>query len=302
MLISFLLIFSGRVDSRSHIAEQKHNHIQNTTQAMPDKDHVMRWYPAADPEKINGVALVVHGLNLKPDRMEPIIGLLNDAGIGVLNLSLRGHGQNYDHEARSGDKARLDAFKTVSYELWLDEIHRAYDHVRQRSDRKKAPLFFVGYSLGGLLGADLIASYPDVYFDRMVLLAPAMNLHAVHNVLRVVSPFPRLVIPSFTSTFYRANSGTPMAAYNALFAAIGHFNKTVGPKLNIPSVVFIDPQDELISYYGLKRLVETERLDQWKFHLIYKNPGIKGRLRHLIIDEPSVGKERCVERDAQRDK
>jgi len=36
-----------------------------------------------------GVALVVHGLNLKPERMESIIADLNDERIDVLNLSLR---------------------------------------------------------------------------------------------------------------------------------------------------------------------------------------------------------------------
>ena len=39
-------------------------------------------------------------------------------------------------------------------------------------------------------------------------------------------------------------------------------------------------------------MVEDSRLDKWKFHLLQKGEsGVKVNMRHLIIDEPSVGKE-----------
>ena len=83
-----------------------------------------------------------------------------------------------------------------------------------------------------------------------------------------------------------------MAAYNSLFDAIKHFKNNLSAKLNVPTIVFIDQQDELVSYQGLKRMVEDSRLDQWKFHLLQKGEsGVKVNMRHLIIDEPSVGKE-----------
>ncbi|MEI6127603.1 MAG: hypothetical protein WCQ99_13745, partial [Pseudomonadota bacterium] len=64
--------------------------------AHPD-EHYLKWYTCAAPGKPKGVALVIHGLNLKPDKMLPIIAPLNAAGIDVLNVSLRGHGSNYIH-------------------------------------------------------------------------------------------------------------------------------------------------------------------------------------------------------------
>ncbi|MEA3232365.1 MAG: alpha/beta fold hydrolase, partial [Thermodesulfobacteriota bacterium] len=196
----------------------------NETQINKNRDHSVRWFNAESQEKINGVAWVVHGLNLQPDKMGPIISHLNASGIDVLNLSLRGHGQNYNHEPHmSPDKARLDTFKTVSYKQWTDEAYRAYRHARKRSDERKTPLFFIGYSLGALLGGDLLATYPDVHFDRMVLFAPAFNCTICQG-LKILAPFPRLVIPSLSSKSYRANRGTPMAAYIALFETIKHFN------------------------------------------------------------------------------
>lgn len=291
-MISFLLVFSCRADrqNRSHIPAK---HPRDATQIIPAVDKSMRWYQAANQDKIFAVALVVHGLNLRPDKMESIITLLTDSGIDVLNLSLRGHGRNYTGKTHiDSAKARLEAFKTVSYKLWIDETHRAYHIIRARSAQKKLPLFFVGFSLGGLMGVDLFASYPDVYFDRMVLLAPALSMHAINYTAKLLAPFPRLVIPSFILADYRANNGTPMAAYNSVFEAVKHFNKTVNYEINVPTLIFIDRQDELISYRGLKRLVKNEQLDQWKFHHVQKGKtGVKEKMRHLIIDEPSVGKD-----------
>jgi hypothetical protein len=54
----------------------------------------IRWYKRKNNTKLNGVALVIHGLNTRPDKMESIIAKLNDFGIDCLNLSLRGHGEN----------------------------------------------------------------------------------------------------------------------------------------------------------------------------------------------------------------
>ena len=62
------------------------------------KDRSICWFNADRREKITGVALVIHGLNLRPDKMGSIISCLNTSGIDVLNLSLRGHGENYVHE------------------------------------------------------------------------------------------------------------------------------------------------------------------------------------------------------------
>lgn len=289
-LIFSILVFSCCKQPQNRSDGQKKLEFQGSSQVLPADDASIYWHHAADPNKINGVALVIHGLNLRPDRMEPIIALLTDSGIDVLNLSLRGHGPNHCHEADI-DNARLEAFKTVSYKLWIDETYRAYQHARKRSDQKKTPLFFIGFSLGGLMEAELPLTYPDVAFDRMVLLAPALSMHAINYITKLLSPFPRLVIPSVASKHYRANSGVPMAAYNALFEAVEHFNTNAGPKINIPTLILVDPRDELISYKGLKRLAENKQLDQWKFHDIRKDEGIKNVLHHLIVDEASVGKD-----------
>ena len=263
------------------------------SQAILSNEDCVEWIKSIHPDRINGVALVIHGLNLRPDKMESIIALLTHSCIDVLNLSLRGHGKNYAQKANvDGSKARMKTFKTVSYKLWIKETYQAYALAGNRSREKQVPLFLIGFSLGGLMGANLFASYPGVYFNRMVLLAPALHIYTINYLAKLLSPFPRLVIPSFFIKSYCSNRGTPVAAYNALFEAIEHFNKDMAQKLNVPTIIFIDKQDELVSYRRLKRIIKKGRLHQWKLHLVKKSEtGAKEKMHHLIIDESSIGKD-----------
>ena len=256
------------------------------------EDRSTRWFYSDTQGKIKGVALVIHGLNLQPDRMQPIVSKLTESGIDVLSLSLRGHGENYTHaNGTAEDKARLEAFKNVSYPLWMNEAYLAYVQLKERGAEKGVPLFLTAFSLGGLIGLDLFASNPDVRFDRLVLFAPAIRLHAVIYLERVLSPFPRLVIPSMAPKAYLANKkGTPIAAYNSLFEGLDRFNKNAGQKLNVPTLIFIDPQDEFIPLGKLKQLAEDKKWKQWRFYIVDKDASARETaFRHHIMDASSTG-------------
>ena len=130
------------------------------------EDHSMQWFYGDTTGGLKGVALVIHGLNLRPDRMQPIISELTGSGIDVLGLSLRGHGDNYAHiKDIAENQARLETFKNVSHQLWLNEAYLAYSQLKARGAAKDVPLFLTAFSLGGLIGLDLIASNADVKFD-----------------------------------------------------------------------------------------------------------------------------------------
>jgi esterase/lipase len=252
----------------------------------------MRWFTSQTPAELKGIALVVHGLNLRPDKMSAIIDNLTRAGIDVLSLSLRGHGENYaPRQGLDADAARMETFKNVSYPLWTNEAYLAYKQAQKRAQQRQVPVFLSAFSIGGLIGLDLFATHPDVHFDRMALFAPAISLRATIYLERVVSPFPRLVIPSLADEDYLSNEkGTPVAAYNALFDALYHFEDTVGTKLNVPTLVFIDEQDEFIPLGGLKNLVEKHKLDQWKFYIVQKEEALGvGTFHHHIFDASATG-------------
>ena len=263
------------------------------TSASVEDDRVYRWFQKGGSSRLKGVAVVVHGLNLRPERMGSVIDELNRAGIDVLNVSLRGHGGNFAwNRELSMDDARLASFRNVSYRMWADEVRRAYDRARQRASDRRVPLFFVGYSLGGVLGCNLLLTDPDVAYDGMILFSPALNITAKGYLLKPLMPFPNIVIDSLAPLSYRANEGTPMAAYRAVFEAVADFEKRGGPRLNIPTDVFVDERDEFISPKDLEQAVVRLGLDRWRIHWVQKGPdGRESLSHHVIIDETSVGRQ-----------
>lgn len=293
ILISILITTSVVVSFYYLSIDRDSKSISSLTKIVINQDESSKWFKISRTKEIRGVALVVHGLNLKPERMQSIIAELNDTGIDVLNLSLRGHGDNYLKNSNlSSDEARLESFRTVTYGLWLDEIYSAYLKVRERADKKNVPVFFVGFSIGGLMGCNLILLHTDVFFDRMVLFAPALNITVESYLLKALMPFPNMVIDSLSPLYYRANKGTPMAAYKALFEAVHTFNKNANDRLNKPTLIFIDEQDEFVSSSKLNEMITRWNLDHWQIQIVKKDNNVGDKVsHHLMIDRDSVGKK-----------
>ncbi len=302
-VVVLLAVWSCKADGRRVTEKSQVRGTAQTSAISPTNEnnpikkqyekHAIRWYNNQSGEETKGVALVIHGLNLRPDKMQSIISVLAGSGIKVLRLSLRGHGENYTHYPDiDEEQARLEAFKNVSFPLWMDEAYLAYTQVRQKAAQKEVPLFFVGFSLGGLIGLDLFASRSEVQYDRAILFAPAIKLHPLHYLARILAPMPRLVIPSMAPDSYLSNKkGTPVAAYNALFEGLKHFEKHVNRRLNIPTLIFIDENDEFISVRAIEKLKMKKHLDQWQLFIVEKEAAAnRDSFHHHIIDESSTGK------------
>jgi pimeloyl-ACP methyl ester carboxylesterase len=271
--------------------------VHQTDASMEGLGPSVDWFPHNGATSLKGVAVVIHGLNLNPGRMAAVISSLNAAGIDAARLSLQGHGLNFQHrKGIDASEARLETFKDVSYPLWFQETLKGYEQGRQSARQNQVPLFLVAFSYGGLMGLDLLASREDVCFQRAVLFAPALSLRGWDYAIRLFSPFPKMVIPALAPADYLANPGTPMAGYNALFETLDHFESYIGPKINIPTLVIMDPGDELVSFDGLKRLAEEHRLDRWRFYPVRNHRSVlEGMLRHIVIDEASLGQELWTE-------
>lgn len=259
------------------------------------RDHgsLVTFYPAVHPSKCRAVVLLVHGLNLKPEKMAALISHLNAVDVSCYNVTLGGH--NCKGSGPAAETARLRSFKQVSHQTWKNEIHKALvdaDLVGGKSITG-VPLVFLGFSLGGLLGVDLLISDPSIAFDKMVLLSPALVIRPINYAIQLLWFASGWVIPSLSLPSYRCNSGTPVAAYNALFEGLRHFHHHLKTdRLNIPTLVFIDPKDEFVSFIGLKKFIAKAGLDQWSLHPVVKtNPDLQGNRHHLIIDPDSVGKQ-----------
>jgi len=239
--------------------------------------------PTTQPRAI---AVVAHGLNLKPIKMSPIVETLNESGYNTVQVGLSGH---------LGSERE---FKSVTRELWLGEMYAAYREARRLAKEENLPLHFVGYSLGALMNLDLMNTYRknEIHYDRMVLFAPPAALRMrgyffhFFGTLGILGP--DFVVPSLAHPEYRANPrGTPVAAYQALFDSLHQIKKHGLQKSNAPTLIFIDPKDELVNSSGLESLIRKNDLTHWQVMKVTKvAPEMKKKnYHHLIIDEPSLG-------------
>jgi dienelactone hydrolase len=224
-----------------------------------------------------GVALVLHGLNLKPEKMDGIANTLAERGVIVLRGSLTGH---IDER---------EPLFSVTPEKLISDCLALYTAARETSQRYSVPLYFVGYSFGSLVALDLMERSRHVRFDRLVLFAPALTPRPLAHAVMLLGK--KRLVPSRTPADYRMHDGVPAAAYQAMFRMIRHLKESGYGGVNQTAIVFIDSEDELLSYRALLDLTRLH-LNQWRVVTVST-----GRSRndvsyhHLIIDEDSVGTE-----------
>jgi hypothetical protein len=247
-------------------------------------DHTLEWQEPAGGGPASGVALVIHGLNVNPLRMDPLAHVLNSWGVGTLRCTLAGHANSLP-----AGEARLGALRQVTYGLWRDEAAAACRVAAQQAEHRSVPLLLVAFSLGALIGCTAALHSADIRFAKLVLFAPALRIRRRSCVLKLLSPWPQLVVPSLTPPVYRANPGTPIAAYDALYTARADFERLIGPQFNVPTLVFADPRDEMVSYPGLRQLIAQYDLTRWRLQPVHKAPDANTRYHHLLIDQESMG-------------
>jgi hypothetical protein len=241
----------------------------------------LQYHPTPQQKK-TAVTLVVHGFNNRPAAMLPLIQWLNSQGSDVWLVSLTGHRES------ATDLANLTST------VWQQEMLDGYEAAKNAAAEQNVPLYFLGYSLGALLGQTmLVLPMKSAPFDKQVLLAPAIAFRRRASLLRFFFflGWPAS-LPSFTPAAYRVNRSLPLSAYRVLFGEEAKLQKAEGGKLNFPTLVLLDPKDELISFKRLLQLIGCFGLT--KYRVVRLNDQLKGRkerYHHLILDEQTMGKE-----------
>ncbi len=257
---------------------------------MPENNLNSWFYPKQEPWA--GVALAIHGLNVRPEKMCPLIKTVNAMGIAVLNVSLSGHGKNIEVFSKNRQVSSMETLKRAQHHVWLEEVWQAFQEIKTEAQQKKLPISLIGYSLGAVLGLELF-SLEEKPFERMVLLAPPLAICRKGHLLKIMKWCPRLVLKSFSPQRYRANPGTPIAAYLALFQSISNV-RPFSASIDIPTHIFLDPKDELVSLRGVEKYIAQRHLKNWGISAIVKSGSpadFRGIPHHLIIDEESLGTE-----------
>ena len=234
-------------------------------------------------------ALLVHGLNTRPSSMDSLSRILKAAGIHVTPVILAGHEEFSADTTRAVQRARRAELRRATRERWHADIEDGYRRLSEVAHDGQR--FFVGYSLGALLGLELILA-GRAQFDRMILLAPAVAMHGRNNLLRLLRPAADLLLPSLMPRRLRVHRWTPLSAYRELFRSVDALRATHDvSRLDIPTRVFVDSRDELVSAPGIETWVVASGFNHWQIEpvTIGRFSLRRGCFHHLITDPSCMG-------------
>ena len=254
------------------------------------------------------VVLVVHGLNLHPDRMAPICTLLQSLGVLVVRMALAGHRGDYP------------ALQEVTRESWLEDYRSASRILAsaargdgtgtelQDGSGTELPVGFIGQSLGALTFCDFVLAAaegrgsrlrvaglsppppPSTLFARALFLSPAVALRPRAQLLRPLARLTRkLPIPSASSPQDRLYPRLPAATYRALYASYRVVRSRLRESsIPVPSTVVMHPRDELISRRGIERLIAGGQLPEGRLLLLEPDSMARGT-SHLAVCAETMG-------------
>lgn len=226
-----------------------------------------------------GVVLVTHGLNNKPDVMNPLIKVLTAANFHCLRVSLH---RETDTEVRSSTAVAQD---------WAARIADAYADLSVRY--RDRPIHCLAYSLGALVTMRFLQEDHTACFSRMVLLAPSLALRKGAALVRYLAPLSGLglALPSLAPEETRARSATPLAEYEAMLKMLDAVQRLESAEnlRRIPTKIFLSPQDELVSYDGVASWVETNGLRTWSLEALDVQPLHHRAYKHLVVSRQSLG-------------
>jgi hypothetical protein len=236
------------------------------------------------------VVLVAHGLNLRAHALRDLYEPLRERGATIVVLRLRGHARD-----SAGDAETLEEWKTLDASAWVDDWRTAVNIAHDLATQRGLPLTFLGYSLGALIHIYGLATgqLEGNPFARQVLLAPALRVRRTSRLVLIFRPLGRrFTVPSFAPADVRSHGGTSMAAYETLFGIEAALTQLEAPhRLKIPTLVIMDPGDELVSQTRIVDWIARNGLaPEWQMVALQKDAATaRRRVRHYIFDERSLG-------------
>ena len=197
---------------------------------------------------------LIHGINLKPERMRELGAFISHE---VEIIALPGH--------------RGDSTKNITKDLLIEYL----DNVIDTDDCS-----IVGFSLGGLLATKLAMKRE---FKKLCLIAPAIYPRGLKFYLplsRSLSKVP-VPIPTLAPSFYNQSRFVYPNLFNALFelAADVYSSKT---QIISQGKVFFHPNDRLVD---VKRSASwIDQNTSWDIEFLPQEPCL---FNHMLISEQS---------------
>lgn len=246
------------------------------------KDFPKKIFWSDEPEgPIKAVVILLHGLNLKPQKMDDWSKALTSHGAYTIRTALYGHSGSYEE------------MRDVTADKWRSQFKEVMEKALSIAKEHHVPISLVGFSLGALVGLEWLSA-KDVPLHKMVLIAPALSTPWYsETAIKILSMFGRgFMLPSRSPKDYRANKGTSIAAYQALFELKHSLEKNGYKNINIDTLVLIDRADELVSSQDIQKIITTNRLSRWTLEMVDNQfAHLRFGFRHLMVDEEAMGKK-----------
>lgn len=225
------------------------------------------WFYTPYKEDTIAVVILAHGLNLLPSKMDQLARFFTSKKCDVLRISL---GPNSNR--------------------WVEKFNDDYDKALEHAQTLERPLYFVGFSLGALLGVHFQICRPHHQFAKMALIAPATHTHFYTKLPAFLGHFfPKFILPSKNLIEYRSRSGVSLSEYKKMHSLQQEIiSKFTNDSLSTPTLLVTSQRDELVSSSKLTKFAESN--PAWKSLEISNNSSqLPKKYHHLMIDLETVG-------------
>lgn len=227
---------------------------------------------------VRGTIIIGHGLNQRPSSMDFLASFFRSHGYHTLRLTLTGH-----------DTPTGEPFAAST---WTNEISIAFQTMRARYP--SLPTLYLGYSMSGLAAVQALESDPAFSPSRMVLIAPALSLRTIIESARILRWLPATTISvrNLAPQAYRRYPRTPLFWYQNVAEMYDATRTVKNPDRlrSVPTLVFANPRDELVSLEGLQSWITDNQLsDSWKMCVIRPQTADPRLAEHLLIDTRALG-------------
>ncbi|MFP5384556.1 MAG: alpha/beta hydrolase [Bacteriovoracia bacterium] len=212
-----------------------------------------------------------HGLNNNPECFGPLIKHFENQGHETELVILPCHGEDRK-EARNAKEAI-----------------RIFD--RKMKELKEVPYVAIGFSHGALYLQLWLEQNQEHKPLKQVLLAPALYIRRQKLIEKALKILPAsFIIKSLSPKPFRRYEILSAWEYNILVQGMLTYQKIRGA-FRIPSMVLIDPKDELVDASKLKRELEKNN-PKFTVHFLERSYLKKGLGSHHILFHPDYFNEK----------
>lgn len=227
-----------------------------------------------------GAIVIAHGLNQRPSSMDFLADFFRSEGYHTMRLALTGHD--------------IPATEPFPSSTWVEQIVSSFHETRKQYP--ELPVLYLGYSMSGLAAVRALDADPSFSPQRMILIAPALSLRTIVESASILRWFPptTFAVRNLAPRAYRRYERTPLFWYRNVAEMYGQTTTLEnGQRAGaIPTLIFANPRDELVSLDGLRSWISDNQLtDRWKLSILRPETPDPTLAEHLLIDQHALGTE-----------